>query len=584
LQSPVRAWLEQQCQMISGAEGGLVLLGGSEDGSADEVTQWPPGERSSRPLLAAVEAARDRGKLFVKAPAADCEADPGATQVAVPLLESGLVIGAAGVSVRGIAAPEIQSLAGLLAYGTIGLSQLLQVGAQGEQLAERIALAGDLLDHEHLAEAAHALAVRVEQQLGCERAALGLVQKSEVRVLGLSTGLRFAEETDAVARFADAMEEAIDQDALVSWPAPPDAGLYALGAHERLARELRAAAVCSVPLAAHGRAVGALTCAFSTAEAVDPAVREHVREASLLAGPILDLLAQAEAGALERARKSARAWIERRIGDRHVARWALAGLVGLLVLLAVVPGSYRVSARARIEGRVQRALVAGVAGYVSEATARAGDLVRQGDVIARLDDRDLVLERGKRASEMAQLQQEYRGALAARERTKVSILKAKIDQANARLRLAEEQLERTAIVAPFDGIILEGDLDRSLGSPVELGSVLFELAPLEGYRIIIEVDGRDIGDVAVDQGGKLALEALPGRTLPLHVERVTPISTSENGRSYFRIEAALEQPLAELRPGMEGIAKIDVGTRRLLWIWTHEMFDWLRLVTWTFLP
>jgi hypothetical protein len=35
---------------------------------------------------------------------------------------------------------------------------------------------------------------------------------------------------------------------------------------------------------------------------------------------------------------------------------------------------------------------------------------------------------------------------------------------------------------------------------------------------------------------------------------------------------------------MEGIAKIDAGRRRLLWIWTHELIDWLRLQLWSFLP
>jgi len=72
--------------------------------------------------------------------------------------------------------------------------------------------------------------------------------------------------------------------------------------------------------------------------------------------------------------------------------------------------------------------------------------------------------------------------------------------------------------------------------------------------------------------------------MSLVVERVTPISTAEDGRNYFRVEAALEEPVATLRPGMQGIAKIDAGDRRLLWIWTHELIDWLRLSTWTWLP
>ena len=50
---------------------------------------------------------------------------------------------------------------------------------------------------------------------------------------------------------------------------------------------------------------------------------------------------------------------------------------------------------------------------------------------------------------------------------------------------------------------------------------------------------------------------------------------------FFCVEAAIENPPLVFRPGMEGIAKINVGRANLLWIWTHEMRDWLRLKLWS---
>jgi len=38
-----------------------------------------------------------------------------------------------------------------------------------------------------------------------------------------------------------------------------------------------------------------------------------------------------------------------------------------------------------------------------------------------------------------------------------------------------------------------------------------------------------------------------------------------------------------LRPGMDGVAKVHVGERKLVWIWTHSLFDWLRLNIWSWL-
>jgi hypothetical protein len=39
-----------------------------------------------------------------------------------------------------------------------------------------------------------------------------------------------------------------------------------------------------------------------------------------------------------------------------------------------------------------------------------------------------------------------------------------------------------------------------------------------------------------------------------------------------------------LHPGMEGVAKIEVGSRKLIWIWSRRLVDWLRLWTWAKLP
>jgi hypothetical protein len=67
------------------------------------------------------------------------------------------------------------------------------------------------------------------------------------------------------------------------------------------------------------------------------------------------------------------------------------------------------------------------------------------------------------------------------------------------------------------------------------------------------------------------------------VRQVTPISTAQDGRNYFRVEAELDQASARLRPGMEGIGKVEVGERKLIWIWTHSLVDWLRLWAWKWL-
>ena len=234
---------------------------------------------------------------------------------------------------------------------------------------------------------------------------------------------------------------------------------------------------------------------------------------------------------------------------------------------------------------MQRAITAPFQGYVREALVRAGDTVKQGQLLARLDDRDLRLERVKLSAQREQLGNQYREAMAKTDRTQVRVVSAQIEQAQAQLALVEEQLARTEVTAPFDGVLISGDLTQALGAPLERGQVLFEVAPLDGYRLVLQVDERDIAYLGVGQRGELAFTSLVSAPVAFTVKSITSVSTAQEGRNFFRVEAELDSQSGQhLRPGMEGVAKIHVDERRLVSIWTRELVDWLRLKAWTWLP
>src|SRR5207253_10317286 len=96
-------------------------------------------------------------------------------------------------------------------------------------------------------------------------------------------------------------------------------------------------------------------------------------------------------------------------------------LVGVVLFLAFARGKYRVTARAVIEGEVQRAVVAPFDGFIGAAHVRAGRTVAKGDTLATLDDRDLRVEQQRRLSEVEQAERKYRDALAKMDRANVRI-------------------------------------------------------------------------------------------------------------------------------------------------------------------
>jgi len=86
------------------------------------------------------------------------------------------------------------------------------------------------------------------------------------------------------------------------------------------------------------------------------------------------------------------------------------------------------------------------------------------------------------------------------------------------------------------------------------------------------------------QTGELVVSALPNDPLSFTVDKITPIAEAQAGRNVFRVEGMLTGNPARLRPGMEGVGKIDIGARSLAWIWLHPLIDWLRIWSWHWLP
>jgi RND family efflux transporter MFP subunit len=280
-----------------------------------------------------------------------------------------------------------------------------------------------------------------------------------------------------------------------------------------------------------------------------------------------------------------RAAAEVLVGPRHPGAKLIAIVIaGVLLFASLATGTFRISAKTVVEGSVQRVLAAPFDGYIVQSSVRAGDTVRKGDSLARLDERDLRLEKARISSEREQLLRKHRQALATKDRASMAVISAQIDEADAALSLTNDKLARATLTAPFDGVVVAGDLSQLLGTPVEQGKMLFQIAPLDTYRVILEVDERDIANVTAGQDGELTLSGIPNQRMEFKVQQITPISTTQDGRNFFRVEAHLETLSGRVRPGMEGVGKIVVGDRKLIWIWMHGLIDWLRLLAWKWLP
>jgi multidrug resistance efflux pump len=252
----------------------------------------------------------------------------------------------------------------------------------------------------------------------------------------------------------------------------------------------------------------------------------------------------------------------------------------ILLFVSVTNGDYRISAKSVLEGTVQRSVIAPFDGYLYEAPVRAGDIVTKGQLLANLDSRDLMLQRLKWSSQHKQHTLEFNKALARNEIVESKIIRELINQAESELSLLDEQIKRAEILVPFDGIAITGDWSQSIGTPIERGQVLFQIAPLNSYRVMLEVAEGDIDQVAVGQKGDLVLNAMPDTPYAFMVEKISTVTTTRDGSNFFLVEGRILQDSKKLRPGMHGYGKIFVERRKLIWIWMHDLIDWIRIWFW----
>lgn len=584
-----KAWLEIQSQIIRDLRQGVIVYGTPGRGPFSPIATWPAGSKGSPALIKATETAISSQVLTVK------ETNQGAAHndearvaVAYPIMVNDQVCGAAAIEIGQADDAGMRLAMDQLEWGCGWIEALNRRRrvTSTDRLVTVIELLATSLHHDRFQAAATAVTTELAGALACERVSVGFLRGKHVRVRAVSHSASFGKKANLIRAIEAAMDEAIDQQAVMVYPSPKDGPVQVTRAHLELHRDHNTGPICTVPLAEGQRILGAMTLERPIGEDFDAeSVRicEHV--ASLL-GPILDVKRKEDRWLHQKAFDSLRHHIRLLIGPRHVGfKLGAIAVVGVVAFFAFAKGDFRVTADATLEGTVQRAISVPIAGYLAEANVRAGDVVKRGDLMALLDESDLRLERLKWISQRSKQKREYSEALAKHERAKVRILNSQIEQAEAQIALLDEQLKRIRILAPFDGFVVTGDLSQSLGAPVERGDILFEVAPLNSYRVQLEVDEREIGNVKVGQTGELALSGLPDETLLIKIEKITPISTSAEGQNFFRVEASLQgSPPLVLRPGMEGVGKIDVDRRKLIWIWTYKIVHWVRMFFWSWWP
>ncbi len=423
-------------------------------------------------------------------------------------------------------------------------------------------------------------------RLQCDRVTLGITNKNQTQLAAMSHSAEFGRQMNLTRSLEEMMDESADQEISLLYPPPSGNHNLILRAHSDFVRHHGNSSILTIPFYNEAGVVnGALVFERSHNQSFEKDTIQLCEAVSTLVGTIIYEKYLQDRPLYQKWLHTCSIKLKHVMGPGHVFAKGSTFLLCLLILFFFfATGTYRISANMNLEGTVQRAVIAPFDGYLHQALPRAGDLVTKDQVLAQLDTRDLVLERIQWNSQKRQRLLEYQKATAENHIAASKIIREQINQAQSQLSLIDQQISRATIRAPIEGLIIEGDLSQKIGVPMQRGQILFEITPLDSYRVILEIDEKDIDHLLSGQKGLFIVNALPEKSYPFAIERITPVSTTMMGHNVFRVEGKLDNDSTDLRPGMQGYAKVTIDQRKLIWIWTHDLVDLVRMWTWSIIP
>ncbi len=208
-----------------------------------------------------------------------------------------------------------------------------------------------------------------------------------------------------------------------------------------------------------------------------------------------------------------------------------------------------------IVGTVRPKLSANVSAKVMatirKITVQPGDIVKAGDLLVELDDRDLRAEFDRAKSDYDRFQSLLEKAIIAR---------AEFDAVQSRFRVAEASLSYAKLLAPFDGVIAQKLCD--VGDLATPGRTLFTIEQPGNFRLEANVPERFAGSLQLGQELDVVIEALNGRCRG-PVSEIIPAADPVSRSFLIKIDLKGDKPL---KSGLFGRALLPIGERDSLQI------------------
>ncbi len=432
----------------------------------------------------------------------------------------------------------------------------------------------------HFLPAALAFCNGLATRFRCDRASLGWIEGGYVKLRAISRTEQFDRQMSAAQMLEAVMEECVDQDEEILWPAPEGVTTVARD-HDKFCANQKSGNIVSLPMRLDGKVVAVLTCERNEAP-FNASELQQLRLACDQVARRLSELKHYDRWFGARWAVHVREYFAGWLGPEHT--WSKVSAIAIVMLLALL---FLVRVHYRVEGNfILRSDEAGYStapfdGYIDQVYTRAGDLVTNGQPLLALNRSELLLDQASAQADVLRWSREAEKARASDDIADMRIDEAQAKQAQAEVDLDTYHLNSAVIRAPFNGVVVQGDLRERIGMPVKEGDVLYEVARIDTLYAQAEIPERDVKEVLSSTKGEIAFVTQPKLKFPVTVQMIEPAAVPQKDGNVFLVRLTPDngsQPW--WRPGMTGLCKLSANKHTLFWILTHRTVDFLRMKLW----
>jgi hypothetical protein len=263
-------------------------------------------------------------------------------------------------------------------------------------------------------------------------------------------------------------------------------------------------------------------------------------------------------------------------------KFSAISTAAVLVVLFFGRWDYRIEAACQLTTDSTRQITAQIDGRIDQVLFETGALIREGDPLIALDMVDLKQQEIEVMSEIRRYQAEEDKSRAGMAIADSQVARYRREQVEARYQRIMLQQDQAVLRAPFDGVVVEGERRNLLGASVRKGEKLLRVAQVQGLYLAIQVPEKTIRDITPNAQGVMLLLSQTGQEVRFQVASFVPMAQVRGQEgNHFMVKAEILGPAQDWwRPGMTGLAKIEVGSRSIAWILFHDVMDFIRLKFW----